>query len=87
MCVWEREKSTFNSSNVLTQIALLLVSDGKSEDGPVDPNNYCDFCLGDATENKKTGTQEELISCADCGRSGKCQHLEMIYYNYMIDNK
>ena len=44
--------------------------DGKSEDGPVDPNNYCDFCLGDATENKKTGTQEELISCADCGRSG-----------------
>ncbi|PIK61529.1 putative zinc finger protein [Apostichopus japonicus] len=42
----------------------------KSEDGPVDSNNYCDFCLGDATENKKTGTQEELISCADCGRSG-----------------
>lgn len=45
-------------------------TNGKSDDGPVDPNNYCDFCLGDATENKKTGTQEELISCADCGRSG-----------------
>lgn len=35
------------------------------------PNSYCDFCLGDVTENKKTGGQEELVSCADCGRSGK----------------
>lgn len=35
------------------------------------PNNYCDFCLGDISENKKTGIQEELVSCADCGRSGK----------------
>ncbi|XP_077862224.1 cer-d4 protein isoform X2 [Saccoglossus kowalevskii] len=34
------------------------------------PNNYCDFCLGDASENKKTGVSEELISCSDCGRSG-----------------
>uniref|UniRef100_H2YRX5 Uncharacterized protein n=1 Tax=Ciona savignyi TaxID=51511 RepID=H2YRX5_CIOSA len=33
-------------------------------------NNYCDFCLGDADENKKTGTAEELVSCSDCGRSG-----------------
>lgn len=31
-------------------------------------NDYCDFCLGDADENKKTGTSEELVSCADCGR-------------------
>lgn len=31
---------------------------------------YCDFCLGDADENKKTGGPEELVSCADCGRSG-----------------
>lgn len=31
---------------------------------------YCDFCLGDADENKKTGEPEELVSCADCGRSG-----------------
>lgn len=34
-------------------------------------NNYCDFCLGDETENKKTGQKEELVSCADCGRSGR----------------
>ena len=33
-------------------------------------NKYCDFCLGDAEENKKTGMPEELVSCADCGRSG-----------------
>ncbi|CAH3182614.1 unnamed protein product [Porites lobata] len=36
----------------------------------VSPNNYCDFCLGDVYENKKTGQPEELLSCADCGRSG-----------------
>ena len=32
---------------------------------------YCDFCLGDASENKKTGLPEELVSCAECGRSGE----------------
>ncbi|KAK7026015.1 Zinc finger protein ubi-d4 [Halocaridina rubra] len=34
------------------------------------PSPYCDFCLGDAMLNKKTGDPEELVSCADCGRSG-----------------
>ncbi|XP_050391946.1 zinc finger protein ubi-d4 A isoform X2 [Patella vulgata] len=34
------------------------------------PNNYCDFCLGDQTENKKTNQSEDLVSCSDCGRSG-----------------
>ncbi|CAH1111494.1 unnamed protein product [Psylliodes chrysocephalus] len=34
------------------------------------PNPYCDFCLGNSSENKKTGSQEELVSCCDCGRSG-----------------
>ncbi|XP_053984302.1 zinc finger protein DPF3 isoform X2 [Hylaeus volcanicus] len=33
------------------------------------PSPYCDFCLGDARENKKTGGSEELVSCSDCGRS------------------
>lgn len=32
-------------------------------------NDYCDFCLGDAFENKKTGISEQLVSCSDCGRS------------------
>jgi zinc finger protein ubi-d4 len=34
------------------------------------PNPYCDFCLGNARENKKTGCEEDLVSCSDCGRSG-----------------
>nr|XP_045624387.1 zinc finger protein ubi-d4-like isoform X3 [Procambarus clarkii] len=36
----------------------------------VSASPYCDFCLGDSSENKKTGTPENLVSCADCGRSG-----------------
>lgn len=31
---------------------------------------YCDFCLGDSSSNKKTGKPEELVVCAECGRSG-----------------
>ncbi|XP_064604045.1 zinc finger protein ubi-d4 B-like [Liolophura sinensis] len=42
----------------------------KNADGKVAPNNYCDFCLGDASDNKKTKQPEELVSCSDCGRSG-----------------
>jgi len=30
---------------------------------------YCDFCLGTAEHNKKTGQSEEMVSCADCIRS------------------
>ena len=33
-------------------------------------SKYCDFCLGDETENKKTRLAEELVSCSDCGHSG-----------------
>jgi len=33
-------------------------------------SDYCDFCLGDHTINKKSGTAEELIACAICGRAG-----------------
>jgi len=36
----------------------------------VQPSPYCDFCLGNAVENKKSGSPEELVSCSDCGRSG-----------------
>lgn len=38
--------------------------------GKAAPSPYCDFCLGDARENKKTNSAEELVSCSDCGRSG-----------------
>lgn len=43
----------------------------KGPDGLALPNNYCDFCLGDSKTNHKTGQSEELVSCSDCGRSGK----------------
>ncbi|XP_063231982.1 zinc finger protein ubi-d4 A-like isoform X3 [Bacillus rossius redtenbacheri] len=45
----------------------MLLSDDKER---ATPSPYCDFCLGDATENKKTGHSEQLVSCSDCGRSG-----------------
>lgn len=41
-----------------------------AEKGRAIPSPYCDFCLGDARENKKTLEPEELVSCSDCGRSG-----------------
>jgi len=43
---------------------------------------YCDFCLGDANENKKTGKPEEMCSCAECGRSGHPSCLQ--FTNNMI---
>lgn len=47
----------------------------------VSASPYCDFCLGDASENKKTGVPESLVSCADCGRSGETfqeAHCDMV---------
>ena len=41
------------------------------------PSPYCDFCLGDAIANKKSGQPEELVSCSDCGRSGKSSYIEI----------
>ncbi|ETN66818.1 requim, req/dpf2 [Anopheles darlingi] len=43
---------------------------GAAEKSRAVPSPYCDFCLGDARENKKTLEPEELVSCSDCGRSG-----------------
>ena len=45
-----------------------IIVDGKERAAPT---GYCDFCLGDANENKKSGRPEEMVSCAECGRSGK----------------
>ncbi|XP_012546973.2 zinc finger protein ubi-d4 A isoform X2 [Bombyx mori] len=42
----------------------------KEPETKASPSPYCDFCLGDDRENRKTGTPEELVSCSDCGRSG-----------------
>lgn len=61
------------------QVDVPEVVNLESKEGPaegskaenVETSAYCDFCLGDARENKKTGIKEELISCSDCGRSGR----------------
>jgi hypothetical protein len=45
-----------------------IAPDGKEIAAPL---GYCDFCLGDSSENKKTNEPEELVSCAECGRSGQ----------------
>ncbi|XP_012287052.1 zinc finger protein DPF3 isoform X3 [Orussus abietinus] len=72
-----------HSPAVASPGAVPSPSSGKAEGGPptpggnekklgkaAQPSPYCDFCLGDARENKKTGGSEELVSCSDCGRSG-----------------
>lgn len=43
---------------------------GGVERGKAVPSPYCDFCLGDSRENRKTSIPEDLVSCSDCGRSG-----------------
>ncbi|ROL49958.1 Zinc finger protein neuro-d4 [Anabarilius grahami] len=50
-----------------TLLIIAVCVSKKAADGSVIPNGYCDFCLGGS---KKTGCPEDLISCADCGRSG-----------------
>lgn len=55
-----------NSPFVLSSVLPLAAK--KAPDGSVIANGYCDFCLGGS---KKTGCPEDLISCADCGRSGR----------------
>ena len=54
-----------------TVITSTVAITKESNSGIANPNDYCDFCLGDATKNKKTLMSEELLSCADCGRCGE----------------
>lgn len=70
----ERTKTPDSGSNSnpgQSSSSSLPVDPATSGKEKATPNPYCDFCLGDAKENKKTGTSEELVSCSDCGRSGK----------------
>ncbi|XP_015188424.1 PREDICTED: zinc finger protein ubi-d4 A isoform X2 [Polistes dominula] len=60
-------------SSVRPEVGPPTTTPGPAEKKPgksAQPSPYCDFCLGDARENKKTGGSEELVSCSDCGRSG-----------------
>lgn len=54
-----------------TVITTTLAVTKETKSGVANPNDYCDFCLGDATKNRKTLLPEELLSCADCGRCGE----------------
>ncbi|XP_055611385.1 zinc finger protein ubi-d4 [Uranotaenia lowii] len=59
-----------SSSSSSTSGTASFTSNSIVEKGRAIPSPYCDFCLGDARENKKTFEPEELVSCSDCGRSG-----------------
>lgn len=63
----EGEAAGLSSSRAKRSKTTSTAADGGKRQ-PRQSNDYCDFCLGDAYENKKTGTSEQLVSCADCGR-------------------
>ncbi|XP_014260007.1 zinc finger protein ubi-d4 B isoform X2 [Cimex lectularius] len=65
-------------SVVLQQVLIME----QNEKPRATPSPYCDFCLGDAVSNKKSGQPEELVSCSDCGRSGHPSCL--LFTNNMI---
>lgn len=69
-CSFPNAPEKTNQSLTLPYLALFLFlfPAKKAADGSVIANGYCDFCLGGS---KKTGCPEDLISCADCGRSGR----------------
>lgn len=70
----EPEEKVLNKAGPSVTISSTPVSNGSpipfQEKNRAIPSPYCDFCLGDARENKKTFEPEELVSCSDCGRSG-----------------
>ena len=65
------QKSDKSAASTTTPSTTPKKADGKDVATPL---GYCDFCLGDATENKKTSEPEELVSCSECGRSGELRN-------------
>lgn len=53
----------------------------------ISANNYCDFCLGDSEENKKSNQPEELVSCSDCSRSGVYLRILVLSLMWFIIHK
>ena len=47
------------------------------------PSPLCGFCLGTAEKNRD-GEPEVLISCADCGNSGKQHATFTHFYSVMV---
>lgn len=77
LSVLKAHRTTYHSQEAFSHVEERHEKRHDSEGGSImqirdaKPNGYCDFCLGDDNLNKKTGKPEKLVSCADCGRSGK----------------
>lgn len=50
---------------------------GDPDDEDEDDGVTCDFCLGDESANKKTGSAEGMVRCSDCGR---CAHFSCLQF-------
>lgn len=59
-----------SSNNPEEEERLRIIRKPNDTRSKAPPSPYCDFCLGDARENRKTNVPEDLVSCSDCGRSG-----------------
>ncbi|XP_058460114.1 zinc finger protein DPF3 [Malaya genurostris] len=68
--LFKASTSMNNTPSPIITSAVASIPGPAQEKGRAIPSPYCDFCLGDARENKKTFEPEELVSCSDCGRSG-----------------
>lgn len=65
--------------------ASTAVASPATVEARISANSYCDFCLGDSTENKKTHQAEELVSCSDCGRSGRLSLLLTVFFGTTVE--
>ncbi|XP_053214482.1 zinc finger protein ubi-d4-like isoform X2 [Panonychus citri] len=61
--------STTTAAATTTKPTSNREKDKEKDKDKASPSKYCDFCLGDSDENKKTSSAEKMISCSDCGRS------------------
>ena len=73
-------RRSFSPPKLTVGVGITMPGSKKSS-GRSQSSGYCDFCLGDASNNKKTNQPEELIACSECGRSGGCNE----YYILIIE--
>jgi hypothetical protein len=71
---WPFKNTDIDRSNVDWDfiVEILLQAAILSKKPKADPSPLCGFCLGTAEKNRD-GVPEVLISCADCGNSGKME--------------
>lgn len=76
---WSQETRLSVKLTNFIHVLCLLTANKNNIDDKISANNYCDFCLGDSLENKKSNQPEELVSCSDCGRSGMYSIIVIIW--------